>query len=42
MSKQTTIFASISLSGKGLHTGKQITVTFLPVPAGHSIVFRSL
>ena len=27
MSKQTTISASISLSGKGLHTGKQVTVT---------------
>jgi len=40
MSKQTTISASISLSGKGLHTGKQVTVTFLPAPAGHGIVFR--
>ena len=35
MLKQNTIKESFSLSGKGLHTGLHLTVTFLPAPAGH-------
>ena len=35
MLKQNTIKESFSLSGKGLHTGLKLTVTFLPAPAGH-------
>lgn len=35
MLKQNTLNSSFSLSGKGLHTGLQLTVTFLPAPVGH-------
>ena len=35
MLKQNTLKDSFSLSGKGLHTGINLTVTFLPAPAGH-------
>ena len=35
MLKQNTLRESFSLSGKGLHTGLKLTVTFLPAPAGH-------
>lgn len=35
MLKQNTLKDSFSLSGKGLHTGLQLTVTFLPAPADH-------
>ena len=42
MSKQTTITQPVSLSGKGLHTGKQVTVTFRPAPADHGVVFRRI
>ena len=35
MLKQNTIKESFSLSGKGLHTGLLLTVTFLPAEAGH-------
>jgi beta-hydroxyacyl-[acyl carrier protein] dehydratase FabZ len=35
--KQHTIKKSFSLEGKGLHTGLQITLTFLPAPANHGI-----
>ena len=35
MLKQNTLKESISLSGKGLHTGLRLTVTFLPAPVGH-------
>ena len=40
MSKQTTITGSVSLSGRGLHTGKQVTVTFQPAPQYHGVLFR--
>lgn len=39
MKYQTTIVSPISISGKGLHTGQQVTVTFEPVPANTGIVF---
>ena len=35
MLKQNTLQDSFSLSGKALHTGLQLTVTFLPAVAGH-------
>lgn len=35
MLKQNTLKESFSLSGKALHTGLNLTVTFLPAPAGH-------
>lgn len=35
-----TISTSVSLSGKGLHTGKQVNVTFNPVPEHTGVVFR--
>ena len=35
MLKQNTLKESFSFSGKGLHTGLKLTVTFLPAQAGH-------
>ena len=35
MLRQNTIRESFSLSGKGLHTGLNLTVTFLPAPPNH-------
>ena len=35
MLRQNTLKDSFSLSGKGLHTGLKLTVTFLPAEAGH-------
>ena len=35
MLKQNTLKEQFSLSGKGLHTGLNLTVTFLPAPANH-------
>jgi UDP-3-O-[3-hydroxymyristoyl] N-acetylglucosamine deacetylase/3-hydroxyacyl-[acyl-carrier-protein] dehydratase len=37
---QKTIARTVSLSGSGLHTGRQVTVTFHPAPAGHGYKFR--
>lgn len=39
MKYQTTIESPISVSGKGLHTGQQVTVTFEPAPANFGIQF---
>lgn len=38
--KQHTIREAVSVSGVGLHTGKQVTMTFLPAPASHGIKFK--
>ena len=38
--KQRTLKAPISFSGKGLHTGVQVTMTVNPAPTDHGIVFR--
>ena len=38
--KQSTISHAVSLSGKGLHTGKYVTVTFQPAPENHGIIFQ--
>ena len=35
MYKQKTLKSSFSLSGKGLHTGLELTVTFNPAPADY-------
>lgn len=37
--KQKTIKESISLSGVGLHTGKEVTLTFKPAPENHGYAF---
>jgi len=38
--KQRTILHEASLHGKGLHTGEECTLTILPAPENHGIVFR--
>ncbi len=38
--KQTTIMRPASLEGIGLHTGKQVKLTFLPAPEQHGIRFQ--
>ena len=40
MSKQQTLKGSFSLSGKGLHTGLQINISFHPAPVGTGRVIR--
>lgn len=42
MIKQTTISGPVTLSGKGLHTGKQVTITFQPAPANYGVVFQRI
>lgn len=39
MVKQTTIQNEISLTGVGLHTGKDVTMTFKPAPANNGYTF---
>lgn len=38
--KQITLSGSFSVSGKGLHSGKQITATFDPAPENHGYKFK--
>ncbi|MCP4521673.1 MAG: bifunctional UDP-3-O-[3-hydroxymyristoyl] N-acetylglucosamine deacetylase/3-hydroxyacyl-ACP dehydratase [Cytophagales bacterium] len=38
--KQQTIKSPVSLSGVGLHTGADVTITFLPAEEYHGIVFQ--
>ncbi|MBX7126849.1 MAG: bifunctional UDP-3-O-[3-hydroxymyristoyl] N-acetylglucosamine deacetylase/3-hydroxyacyl-ACP dehydratase [Cyclobacteriaceae bacterium] len=40
--KQQTIKKSVTLSGVGLHTGVQTTMTFLPAKANHGIKFQRI
>lgn len=40
MSKQNTIKQAFSLSGKGLHSGLEITLTFVPAPENHGIKIK--
>src|SRR5512133_3915342 len=37
--KQRTLAREISLTGKGLHTGINVTITFKPAPANHGYKF---
>jgi UDP-3-O-[3-hydroxymyristoyl] N-acetylglucosamine deacetylase / 3-hydroxyacyl-[acyl-carrier-protein] dehydratase len=37
--KQRTLAREISLTGKGLHTGNNVTITFRPAPANHGYKF---
>ncbi|MEI6901105.1 MAG: bifunctional UDP-3-O-[3-hydroxymyristoyl] N-acetylglucosamine deacetylase/3-hydroxyacyl-ACP dehydratase [Bacteroidota bacterium] len=38
--KQKTIKSSVSISGTGLHTGNEVTLTFHPAPENHGYKFR--
>ena len=38
--KQRTIVKVTSVTGTGLHTGNEVTLTFNPAPAGHGLKFR--
>ncbi|MFT6799184.1 MAG: UDP-3-O-[3-hydroxymyristoyl] N-acetylglucosamine deacetylase [Nonlabens sp.] len=38
--KQTTIKGEITLSGVGLHTGKEVTLVFKPAPENHGYAFQ--
>ena len=38
--QQRTISNKVSISGIGLHTGCKSTITFLPAPENHGIIFR--
>lgn len=40
--KQRTIKDSISISGVGLHTGKQVNLTFVPAPENHGYKFQRI
>ena len=40
--KQQTLCAPLTFSGKGLHTGVTVTMTVNPAPADHGIVFRRI
>jgi UDP-3-O-[3-hydroxymyristoyl] N-acetylglucosamine deacetylase/3-hydroxyacyl-[acyl-carrier-protein] dehydratase len=40
--KQRTLKAPITFSGKGLHTGVDVKMTFKPAPESHGYVFRRL
>lgn len=37
---QQTVKTEVSLSGVGLHSGKNVTVTFVPAPVNHGIKFQ--
>lgn len=38
--KQRTVKAPVSISGVGLHTGKQVNLTFMPAPENHGYKFQ--
>ncbi|MDA1148435.1 MAG: bifunctional UDP-3-O-[3-hydroxymyristoyl] N-acetylglucosamine deacetylase/3-hydroxyacyl-ACP dehydratase [Bacteroidetes bacterium] len=38
--KQTTVAQSVSISGKGLHTGREVTLTFKPAKSDTGFVFK--
>lgn len=40
--KQTTIKKAVSISGVGLHTGENVTLTFLPAAENHGIKFQRI
>ena len=38
--KQRTLKAPISFKGKGLHTGVEVNMNFLPAPDSHGYIFK--
>ena len=40
--KQKTIKDKVSLTGVGLHTGKDVTLTFTPAPVNHGLAFKRI
>lgn len=38
--KQRTIHREVSIKGKALHTGDEVSITFKPAPVDHGVVFR--
>ena len=42
MNYQSTIGKEVSISGVGLHTGKEVTLTFKPAPANHGYKFKRI
>ena len=42
MAQQHTIKQKASISGIGLHTGQEVTLTFLPAPINHGICFKRM
>ena len=40
--KQRTIGKAVSLTGVGLHTGKEVTITFKPAPENHGYSFTRI
>ncbi len=40
--QQRTISNKVSISGVGLHTGCESTITFLPAPENHGVIFRRI
>ncbi|MDF2436823.1 MAG: UDP-3-0-acyl N-acetylglucosamine deacetylase [Bacteroidota bacterium] len=38
--KQRTLKSAVSISGVGLHTGKQVNLTFIPAPENHGYKFQ--
>ena len=40
--KQTTIKAPVTVKGVGLHTGKEVTMTFKPAPENHGFKFQRI
>ena len=40
--KQKTLAREFSLSGKGLHTGVQVNMTFKPAPENHGFIFKRI
>ncbi|MDD5184544.1 MAG: bifunctional UDP-3-O-[3-hydroxymyristoyl] N-acetylglucosamine deacetylase/3-hydroxyacyl-ACP dehydratase [Paludibacter sp.] len=42
MSKQTTLKQSFTLAGKGLHSGLEINLTFVPAPEDHGVKIKRI
>lgn len=42
MIKQRTLGISLSAHGKGIHSGKEVTMTLMPAPVNHGIIFKRL
>ncbi|MEI6124247.1 MAG: bifunctional UDP-3-O-[3-hydroxymyristoyl] N-acetylglucosamine deacetylase/3-hydroxyacyl-ACP dehydratase [Bacteroidota bacterium] len=42
MIRQKTISKPVSIAGKGLHTGEEVILTFVPAPQNHGYVFKRI